>query len=218
MAVLLAVALGAAIGYSVAGPGTASKGTSPTKVTVFATPIGSAPKGRTRLDGTCNLGGSEVSNRPDAARCFTTLSDARRANVFDPCFHSEWGSTPGTLDLFVCPDDPWNSSLAGIVVAVHGGAGMFREAPSSFQPWALLLANGQRCLALSGATGTTAGLRYNYGCFAPPFARNPSQPNGKAGGIVLGQPDQHVPTWTVLFAEHIAGTGFTRVGVREAYE
>jgi hypothetical protein len=211
-------ARGPEIGYAVAGASTSSKRPSPTKVTLYATPIGSAPKARTRLDGSCNIGGSDVSNRPDAARCFTTHSDARGVNVFDPCFHSEGGSTPGKLDLFLCPEDPWNTSVAGTVIAVPGGAGVSREGPSSIRPWALLLANGQRCLAIGGATGTAAGLRYNYGCFAPPFARNVRQPMGKDGGIVLGDPDQRAPRWTVLFTKDTTGTGFTLVGVRQAYE
>jgi hypothetical protein len=211
-------ALGAEIGDSVAGAGTSSKRPSPTKVTLFATPIGRAPKARARLDGSCNTGGSDVSNRPDAARCFTTRANAHGVNVFDPCFHSEGGSTPGKLDLFLCPVDPWNSSVAGTVVAVPGGAGVPGAGPSSFQPWALLLANGQRCVATGGATGTTAGLRYNYGCFAPPFARTARQPIGKAGGIVLGDPDQRARTWTVLFTKDTTGKGFTPVGVRQAYE
>jgi hypothetical protein len=216
-AALVFGALAAVVGYSLAGPGT-TKRPSATRVTIFATPIGSAPKGGTRLDGTCNLGGSDVSNRTDAARCFTTLSDARGVNVFDPCFHSEGGSTPGTLDLFVCPNDPWRSSPASTVVAVHGGTGTSGETPSSFQPWALLLSNGQRCLAISGASGTTAGLRYNYGCSAPPFDRTATKPNGHAGGIVLGYPDQHAPTWIVLFAKDTQGTGFSPIAVRQAFE
>ena len=211
-------ALGAETGYAVAGASASSKRPSPTKVTIFATPIGRAPKVPTRLDGSCTTGGSDVSNRPDAARCFTTHSNARGVNVFDPCFHSEGGSAPGTLDLFLCPNDPWNGSVAATVVAVTGGAGVSGEAPSAFQPWALLLANGQRCLATGGATGTTAGLRYNYGCFAPPFARNVRQPIGKTGGIVLGDPDQRTRVWTVLFTRDNTGTGFTPVRVRQAYE
>jgi len=215
---LVSGTLGAEICYSVAGASPSVKRSSPTKVTLFATPIGTAPKARTRLDGSCNTGGSDVSNRPDAARCFTTRSNARGINVFDPCFHSEGGSTPGKLDLFLCPDDPWNSSVGGTVVAVPGGAGVSSEGPSSFRPWALLLVNGQRCLATGGATGTTAGLRYNYGCFAPPFARNVRQPIGKAGGIVLGDPDQRARVWSALFTKDTTGRGFTPVGVRQAYE
>jgi hypothetical protein len=207
--VLVSGAIGAMIWYSVGGSGKTSKRPPATKVTIFATPIGNAPKGSARLDGNCNLGGSDVSNRPDAARCFTTISDASGSNVFDPCFHSEGGSTPGMLDLFVCPGDPWKTNIAGTVVVVRGGAGTLGEAPSSevpssFTPWALLLANGQHCLAIGGATGTTAGLRYNYFC--------------GAGGIVLGDPDQHAPTWTVLFAKNTSGSSFTRVSVRAAYD
>jgi hypothetical protein len=211
-------ALGAEIGDSVAGASTSWKRPSATKVTIFATPIGRAPKAPTRLDGSCVSTSSEVSNRPDAARCFTAQSNARGVNVFDPCFRSEGGSTPGKLNLFFCPNDPWNRSVATTVVAAAGDAGVSGVSPSSFRPWALLLANGQRCLATGGATGSTAGLRYNYACFAPRFARSARQPIGKTGGIVLGDPDQRMRVWTVLFTKDNTGTGFTPVGVRQAYE
>jgi hypothetical protein len=161
----------------------------------------------------CDLGSSEVTSRPDAARCFAGDT------VPDPCFHSQAGSTPPTLNLFVCPGDPWgNERVQGDVVAVHGGAGTLGQPSPSLRPWALLLANGQHCLAISGGSGTTAGLRYNYQCFAAPFARSADQPIGKAAGVVLGDPDQHKRTWSVLFEEPTGKTGFTPMGVREAYE
>jgi hypothetical protein len=118
----------------------------------------------------------------------------------------------------VCPEDPWNENARRTVVIAQGGKGPPGEAPTSFRPWALLLANGQRCFRVGGATETTAGLRHNYQCFAPPFARNARQPVGKAGGVVVGEPDQRPAAWTAQFKKTSTNTALTRVEVRQAYE
>jgi hypothetical protein len=126
--------------------------------------------------------------------------------------------SPGVADVFVCPEDPWNDKARRTVVMAQGGKETLGETPSSFRPWALLLANGQRCFRVGGATGTTAGLRHNYQCFAPPFARNAKQPVGKAGGVVVGEPDRRTPVWTAQFKKKSTKTALTRVEVRQAYE
>jgi hypothetical protein len=186
-------------------------------VTVYAVPADRAPRGTTRLDGSCDLGSSFASNRPDAARCFATDSDDRGVNLFDPCFRSK-ADTLGMVDVFVCPEDPWNDKARRTVITVSGDTGPLGEAPSSFRPWALLLANGQRCFRISGATGTTAGLRHNYQCYGPPFARNAKQPIGKDGGVVLGEPDQQRRVWTALFTKDPRKNTFVPVEVRQAHE
>ena len=222
IAVIFAIALwsgavGAVVGCS-SGPADSPSRRSPsTKVTVYAVPPDRAPRGTTRLDGSCDLGSSFVSNRPDAARCFATESDDRGVNLFDPCFHPKAG-TPGMTDVFVCPEDPWNDRARRTVVTMIGDTGALGEAPSSFRPWALLLANGQHCFRISGATGTTAGVRHNFQCYRPPFARNPRQPIGKDGGVVLGEPDQQRRVWTALFMKDPTKITFMPVEVRRALE
>ena len=52
-------------------------------------------------------------------------------------------------------------------------------------PWALELANGERCTLLTGATAVLAGQRLNYGC--------------EGGGYVLGEVDQRRQVWTVSY-------------------
>jgi hypothetical protein len=212
---LVAGAVVAVIGRSTAPDNPSPKQSASTTVTVYAPPSDGAPRGARRLGGSCDLGSSIVSNRPDAARCFTT-SDDRGVNLFDPCFFSTAGA-PDEVDRFVCPEDPSNGRARRTVVTVRGGAGTPGERPDSSRPWALLLANGQRCFAISGATGTTAGLRQNYQCFAPPFARNDKQPVGKPGGIVLGDLDQRTSLWRALFAKAPTDTTFISVGVRQGY-
>ncbi|MDQ3692606.1 MAG: hypothetical protein M3464_03115 [Chloroflexota bacterium] len=52
-------------------------------------------------------------------------------------------------------------------------------------PWALELANGERCTLLTGATAAFAGDRLNYGC--------------ENGGYVLGEVNQERPVWVVSY-------------------
>ena len=213
---LCSCAVGAGMGCSSAPTDSPSRRSPSTKVAVYGVPTDRAPRGTTQLDGSCDLGSSFVSNRPDAARCFATESDDRGVNLFDPCFHSK--ADTGMVDVFVCPEDPWNDRARRTVVTMIGGTGALGEAPSSFRPWALLLANGQHCFRISGATGTTAGVRHNYQCYAPPFARNARQPIGKDGGVLLGEPDQQRRVWTALFMKDPTKITFMPVEVRRALE
>jgi len=52
-------------------------------------------------------------------------------------------------------------------------------------PWALELANGQRCMMFTGATAPVAGMRINYGC--------------PGGFQVVGDIDRSQPAWRVFF-------------------
>jgi hypothetical protein len=214
--VLVLAAVVAAIGYSSSPNNSSPTRSTSTRVTAYRASTDTAPGGTARLRGSCDLGSSVISNRPDAARCFTTGADDRGVNLFDPCFHS--GGASDRRKLFVCPEDPWNDRARRTVVSVRGRAGTPTDRSASLRPWALLLKNGQRCFATSGATGTTAGLRQNYQCFAPPFARNARQRVGKPGGVILGDPDQGTPVWRALFASSPTDAAFRIVEIREAYE
>lgn len=67
-----------------------------------------------------------------------------------------------------------------------GGAVGAEEAidPMSM-PWALELADGQRCGLATGATTVMAGMRANYAC--------------EGGGWVLGELDRAQPVWTASY-------------------
>lgn len=52
-------------------------------------------------------------------------------------------------------------------------------------PWALELANAERCTLLTGATAVLAGERINYGC--------------EGGGMVFGEVNRDGPLWTVSY-------------------
>ena len=67
-------------------------------------------------------------------------------------------------------------------------------------PWALELANGERCTLLSGATAVLAGERVNYGC--------------EGGGVVLGAAHRGQPIWTVSYlADESVATNVVEVAV-----
>jgi hypothetical protein len=79
-------------------------------------------------------------------------------------------------------------------------------------PWAIELANGQRCVFLSGATYTVAGMRANYSC------------NAKGGGLVdqntgwiVGAPSWSRPLWSVLYAPNQTAKTFEEVDVYVAW-
>ena len=62
-------------------------------------------------------------------------------------------------------------------------------------PWALELANGQRCVSTAGATGLVAGLRANFDC-----SRSGESSPGEANlGWVVGKPDRSSEPWTVEY-------------------
>ena len=52
-------------------------------------------------------------------------------------------------------------------------------------PWAIELANGDRCTLLTGATAVLADERINYGC--------------ESGGSVLGELDRSGPVWMAFY-------------------
>ena len=65
-------------------------------------------------------------------------------------------------------------------------------------PWAVELANGERCGLLTGATAVVAGMRINYGC--------------EGGGSIVGELDRSQPVWTGnYYDEQALGTELVEV-------
>ncbi|WP_019588103.1 hypothetical protein [Deinococcus apachensis] len=132
--------------------------------------IGVAVTGRTR--GSCFATSAAAPNRPDAYRC--TASNA----ILDPCFAPLNDQTS-----LACSRDPWS---ANAILLTRSGPLPFNARLSAADPdyaqampWALELANGQRCTRMTGATAPVAGLRINYGC--------------PGGGVVAGGIDRTLP-------------------------
>lgn len=133
-------------------------------------------------------GGLAVANpKTGRGNCFTTSnvttrSDAYRCtsgnNIYDPCFFVNQTQV-------LCPSDgPW--AATGLLLNVHSlpSTGSVSDQGTHGQPWAIQLADGTRCLAVSGATNEIAGQRLGYFC---------------KGGIGLyGNVQRSAPGWTIF--------------------
>ncbi|WP_102126514.1 hypothetical protein [Deinococcus planocerae] len=147
-----------------------------------------------QVSGTCFAASAASPTRPDAYRC----SAGNR--ILDPCFASL-----NERDPLACSPDPWG---ANAVLLTRSGAlpGRTRASEPNYlsgTPWALELANGQRCVALTGATAPIAGLRVNYGC--------------PDGGVVAGPIDRTLPLWRGFYETANRSLSLSQVGVRTAW-
>ena len=115
---------------------------------------------------------------------FTLTEPLQRFKEADPAAMApdegrDRGRAPGQDPYSAAVDDPMAASVDASAdmaeVAIH---------PLDI-PWALELANGERCTLLTGATAVLAGERINYGC--------------EGGGMVLGEVNRDGPLWTVSY-------------------
>jgi hypothetical protein len=136
------------------------------------------------VSGSCIDGSIATSDRPDAFDCLT-----EDAEILDPCFENPLASPdePGEL---ACVTDPFGSEV--VLLAVDGPLPREKETPAGDGPfapwelpWALELANGDRCTLLHGTLYTLAGQTVYYGC--------------EQNGAVLGVVDHGQPVWTVNY-------------------
>ena len=128
------------------------------------------------LIGSC-IGPSLASpGRSDAWRCNIEATGELR----DPCFAQGTSRQPA----LVCFRQPWSSG-----VAVYVLTGPLPEAkpsagdPTAAHPWGMELADGTRCLVVTGTPVTVAGQRITSTC------------NGSYNAI--GEVDRSQPVWTI---------------------
>ena len=97
--------------------------------------------------------------------------------------------------------EPLSRQKDGVPVDGEPAAPVDEADPDPWEmPWALELANGERCTLLTGATVVLAGERLHYGC--------------EGGGSVLGEVDRHGPVWVVSYlADGAVGTTLVDVTV-----
>jgi hypothetical protein len=144
--------------------------------------------------GVCAHESLETPGRPDAWDCLGATDNT----IYDPCFASPFIAPEDEAEL-ACASAPFADEvvlfrLTGPLPRVKEGqpadgiapVGAVQEAAvDPWQlPWALELANGERCTLLTGATAVLAGHRVNYGC---------------DGGSVLGEVDRSQPLWTASY-------------------
>ena len=153
--------------------------------------------------GACGFPSSMALGRPDAWEC--AGPDNRR---YDPCFENPYlpPDEPGAVACFASPydTDVVLLELDAPLPREKDGDGPGSEvdiAPWAL-PWALDLANGDRCTLLRGTLSVVAGQVAHYGC--------------EAGGTILGETDRSLPLWRVsyLAAGDVASS---LVGVRTAW-
>jgi hypothetical protein len=148
------------------------------------------------VEGVCGFSSSAVLDRPDAWDCISAESE-----IFDPCFEPLM-MDPEELGQLACVDAPFSTEVTLLTLteplvrqkeAADPGAdpslGMGQEADDAIAPWdlpwALELANGDRCSLLHGTLTVLAGQTVHYGCVD--------------GGMVLGEMDRSQPVWTVSY-------------------
>ncbi|TWP38508.1 hypothetical protein [Leekyejoonella antrihumi] len=128
--------------------------------------------------------GSIALVAPNAYRC---MADN---DIFDPCFTS--AKVRGSV---ICADTPWESGTRLVLNKALPSSGN----TGSTQPgWAMRLANGSRCVALTGTISFVDNVPMRYGC--------------GAGGGQAGDLQQRGTHWSVDYlAPHAAA--LTRVDV-----
>ena len=130
--------------------------------------------------GTCIGGSLADAGRPDAWRC--TAGNA----IQDPCFASPF-SLPDDPGVLACAESPFTNEVIRFTptAPLPAATGNTSDLTATQLPWALALANGDRCTLLTGATVGIAGMRLNYGC--------------TGHGSVVGEIDRSQPFWAVSY-------------------
>jgi hypothetical protein len=101
-----------------------------------------------------------------SGQCFTTSITVPLAHVYrcfgnkeilDPCFAAPTPTSPGSV---LCYDDPWSAARKLTLTAP-----LPRPMPLPHpRPWALQLANGARCLSVTGTVPIDRGVALTYSC------------------------------------------------------
>ncbi len=146
----------------------------------------------TTEDGVCGFPSSAALERPDAWDC-----TGAEGQIYDPCFENPFTAAdePGQV---ACLDSPFTTEVVVLNLtaplerqkeAPDAGMSLAQAAGVSIEawdlPWALELANGDRCTLLHGTLSVLAGQTAHYGC--------------EGGGVVFGEVDHRQPLWTVQY-------------------
>ena len=170
---------------AIEAPASAQQINAVTRVRIFTpfspTGLNSGLTVKERVNGSCMAGSLADASRVDAWRCSVGNQ------MHDPCFENSFGER----GLLACVQMPWTSSVTMLrPISPLPAPENDKGDPGEILPWALELANGQRCVLLTGATGAVAGMRVNYEC--------------SDGYYVAGPIDRTLPLWRVF---HQSATG-----------
>ncbi len=148
------------------------------------------------VEGVCGFSSIVALDRPDAWDCISTDNE-----IFDPCFEP-FMQHPEELGQLACVEAPFATEVTLLTLteplvrekeAADPGADPSLEMGQSADdtlapwdlPWALELANGDRCTLLHGTLTVMAGQTAHYGC--------------ENGGAVFGEVNHSQPVWTVNY-------------------
>ena len=153
------------------------------------------------VEGVCGFASIVALDRPDAWDCLSADNE-----IFDPCFEP-FMQDPEELGQLACVESPFSTEVTLLTLTEPlvrekeapdpgtdpslgmGQDATGQEADSAIAPWdlpwALELANGDRCTLLHGTLSVLAGQIVHYGC--------------TEGGMVLGETDRSQPLWTVSY-------------------
>jgi hypothetical protein len=146
----------------------------------------------TTEDGICAFPSSAALDRPDAWEC-----TGDEGQIYDPCFENPF-LLPDEPGQVACLASPFSTEV--VVLDLTEPLVRQKEVPDPTQatqeaagvaldpwdlPWALELANGDRCTLLGGTLSVMAGQTAHYGC--------------EQGGVVFGEVTHLRPLWTVNY-------------------
>jgi hypothetical protein len=144
--------------------------------------------------GSCFTPSVADSFRVDGWRC----SAGNR--IYDPCFENIFADRR----ILACADAPWTANVVLLrLTSPLPSARRGQVDRSNTLPWALELANGQRCTMLTGATNVIAGMRVNYGCRDEAYA--------------VGSVDRTLPVWRIFFQSARRSISLDQVEVSTAW-
>jgi hypothetical protein len=148
------------------------------------------------VEGVCGFASIAAIDRPDAWDCMSADNE-----IFDPCFEPLM-MDPEALGQLACVEDPFSTEVTLLTLteplvrekedadpSADPSMAMGQEADDALAPWelpwALELANGDRCTLLHGTLTVMAGQTVHYGC--------------TDGGMILGEVDHRLPIWQVNY-------------------
>ncbi len=190
-ATLLMLVLGLSLGWAGAQPALTA-----TRLRVFIPFTTGGPSFglavTSRVRGSCFAPSAADPARPDAWRC-----EAGNA-VHDPCFVNL------KQTRLACAEEPFSADAVMLTPTKDLPSDTAGQEPNfKATPWALELANGQRCTPLTGATAPVAGLRINYGCGTDAY--------------VAGPVDRSRPVWRVFYGTPTRSLSLQQVAVTTAW-
>jgi hypothetical protein len=145
-----------------------------------------------------------------AGTCFTSSSVVGRRAVYrcitgnllrDPCYADAVAEAKRAGPVVVCAAAPWTRTLVRITLETPLPGDP--PVPVAGRPWGLALADGSRCVFVTGASELVGGYRLNYTC--------------SNGRVLFGLPRTSGATWTIREARSATAQTMRFAAIRRAW-